>query len=41
MIDDPKVCVCVSLAKDSSETIEVVIFKLSTVTASAMVMHHV
>ena len=34
-------CLCVSLASDSSETIEVIITKLSMVTASDMVMHHV
>ena len=28
------VCVCVSLASDSSESVEVIIVKLSTVTAS-------
>ena len=37
------VCVClsvyVSLASDSSETIEVIIIKLGTVTASDMAMH--
>ena len=30
---------CVSLASDSSETIEVIIIKLGTVTASDMLMH--
>ena len=33
--------VCVSLASDSSETVEVIIIKLDTVTASDMLMHHV
>ena len=33
-------CVCVSVASDSSETIEVIIIKLGMVTASDMVMHH-
>ena len=33
--------VCVSFASDSSETIEVIIMKLGTVTASDMRMHHV
>ena len=32
---------CVSLASDSSETIEVIIVELGTVTASYMRMHHV
>ena len=35
------VCVCLSLASDSSETVEVIIMKLSTVTASDMRMQHV
>ena len=35
------VSVCVSLASNSLETIEVIIIKLGTVTASDMVMHHV
>ena len=39
------VCVClsvfVSLASDSSETVEVIIIKFGTVTASDMTMHHV
>ena len=35
-----RVCVCVSLASDSSETVEVIIVKLGTVTASVMGMHH-
>ena len=42
--DDPKsmcVCMCLSLASDSSETIEVTIIKLGTVTASEIRMHHV
>ena len=34
-------CVCVSLASDFSETIEGIIIKLDTVTASDMRMHHV
>ena len=34
------VCVCVCVC-DSSETIEVTIIKLRTVTATSMVMHHV
>ena len=34
-------CVCVSLASDSSETVEVIIIKLGTVTASDMGTHHV
>ena len=34
-------CVCMSLASDSSETIKIIIIKLGTVTASAMRMHHV
>ena len=33
--------VCPSPASDSSETVEVVIVKLGTVTASDMIMHHV
>ena len=33
--------VCVSLASDSSETIEVIIINLGTVTASEMQMHYV
>ena len=33
--------VCASLESDSSETIEVIIIKLGTVTASDMVRHHV
>ena len=32
---------CLSLASDSSETVEVTIVKLGTVTASDMRMHHV
>ena len=35
------VCVCVFIASDSSETVEVIIVKLGTVTASDMSMHHV
>ena len=35
------VCVCVPLASDSSETIEVIVVTLGTVTASNMRMHHV
>ena len=35
------VSVCVSLASDSSETIEFIIIKLGMVTASDIVMHHV
>ena len=35
------VCVCVSLVGDSSETVEVSIVLLGTVTASDMRMHHV
>ena len=35
------VSVCVSLASDFSETIEVIIINLDTVTASHMVVHHV
>ena len=34
-------CVRVSLASDSSETIEVIVVKLGTVTASDVRMHHV
>ena len=34
------VCVFVSLASDSSETVEVIVIKLGTVTASDMTMHH-
>ena len=34
-------CVCVSLASDSSETIEVIIIKRGMVTAPDMRMHHV
>ena len=34
------VSVCVSLASDSSETVEVIIVKLSTMTTSDMRMHH-
>ena len=34
------VYVCLSLASDSSETIEVIISKLGTVAASDMKMHH-
>ena len=42
-IDKAKVCLsaCVSLASDSSETIEAIIIKLGMVTASEMVMHRV
>ena len=46
-IDEAKVClsvglsVCVSLASDSSEAIEVIVVKLDTVTASDMALHHV
>ena len=45
-IEEPKsmcvcVCVCVSLASDASETIEVIVIKLSIVSASDMVMHHI
>ena len=32
---------CVSLASDSSEAVEVIILKLGIVTASDMKMHHV
>ena len=35
------VSVCVSLASDSSETINVIIIKRGTMTASDMIMHHV
>ena len=35
------VCLCLSLASDSSETIKVIIIKFGTVTASDMIMHHV
>ena len=35
------VCSCVSLASDSSETIEAIIITLGTVTASDMGMHYV
>ena len=35
-----RACVCVSLASDSSETVEVTIVKHGTVTASDMKMHH-
>ena len=35
------VCLCVFLASDSSETVEVIIVKLGTVTAPYMGMHHV
>ena len=34
------VCVCVSLASDSSHTIEIIIIQLGTLTTSEMVMHH-
>ena len=34
-------CLCVSLANNSSETVEVIIVKLSPVTAWDMIMHHV
>ena len=42
-IDETKVClsVCVSLASDSLETVEVIIIKLGAVTTSDMLMHHV
>ena len=33
--------VCISLASDSSETVEVIIIKLGMATASDMVTHHV
>ena len=36
-----RMCLCVSLASDSSKTVEVIIVKLGTVTASDVVMHHV
>ena len=36
-----RVSVCVPSASDSSETIEVIIIKLSTATSSDTVMHHV
>ena len=36
-----RVCVSVSLASDSSESIKVIIIKLGMVTASDMLMHHV
>ena len=49
--DDPSLCVCVSvcvclfvcvsLASDFSETVEVIIVKLGTVTASDVTMHHI
>ena len=35
------VCVCVFLAHDSSETVEVIIVKLGTMTATDMGMHRV
>ena len=35
------VFVCVSIASDSSETVEVIIVKLGTVTASDWILHHV
>ena len=35
------VSVCVSLASDFSETVEVIVVKLGTLTASDMKMHHV
>ena len=38
-IDAAKVCVCVFLTSDSSETIEVIIIKLGMLTVSDMVMH--
>ena len=34
-------CVSLAVASDSSESIEVIIIKLGTVTASDMLMHHV
>ena len=34
-------CVCLSFANDSSEPVEAIIIKLSTATASDMMMHHV
>ena len=39
----PSVCLslCMALASDFSKTIEIIIVKLGTVTASDMVMHHV
>ena len=39
-VHDPE-SVCVSLASDSSETVEVIIIELGMVIASDMVMHHV
>ena len=36
-----RACMCVSLARDSSETIKITIIKRGTVTASDMRMHHV
>ena len=41
-IDEAKVCVCVCvpLATDSSETINVIVIKRGTVTATDMRMHH-
>ena len=36
-----RLSVCVSLASDASETVEVIIVKLRTVTASGMIMHDV
>ena len=40
MVDEQK-AVCLSLASDSSETIEVIIITLGTMTASDVIMHHV
>ena len=34
-------CVCLSLASHSSETVEIIIVKLGTMTASDMMMHRV
>ena len=41
-ITDPSlsVCVCLSLASNSSETVKVIVIKLGTVTASDMRIHH-
>ena len=39
--DEAKVSVCVSLESDSSETVEVIIVKLCTVTPSDMRINHI
>ena len=39
-VDDKSLSVCVFLASDTSESIEVTIINLGTVTASEMLMHH-